>query len=82
MPCFNATYKNRDVFSYRNIPRSGVRYHLMLEWFLAARWAGLHWYDDFDQLDGDDMAFVVAAYRTNTQIEAVVNYYAHRTRKK
>jgi len=53
----------------------------MLEWFLAARWAGLHWYDDFDQLDGDEMAFVVAAYRTNMQIEAVVAYFAQKKRK-
>lgn len=53
----------------------------MLEWFLAARWAGLHWFDDFDQLDGEDMAFVVAAYRTHQQIEAVVGYFAHKRRK-
>jgi hypothetical protein len=69
------------VFAYRQIPRSGVRYNIMLEWFLAARWAGLHWFDDFDQLDGDDMAFVVAAYRTHQQIEAVVTYFAHKRRK-
>lgn len=64
------------MFSYRQIPRSGVRYGLMLEWFLAARWAGLGWFDEFDQLDGEDMAFVVAAYRTHQQIEAVVSYFA------
>lgn len=69
------------MFAYRQIPRSGVRYSIMLEWFLAARWAGLHWFDDFDQLDGEDMAFVVAAYRTSTQIEAVVAYFAHKRRK-
>lgn len=66
------------MFSYRQIPRSGVRYGLMLEWFLAARWAGLHWFDEFDQLDGEDMAFVVAAYRTHQQIEAVVSYFANK----
>jgi hypothetical protein len=66
------------VFAYRQIPRSGVKYSLMLEWFLAARWANLHWFDDFDQLDGEDMAFVVAAYRTSMQIEAVVAYFAHK----
>lgn len=53
----------------------------MLEWFLAARWAEIGWFDEFDQLDGDDMAFIVAAYRTNMQIEAVVTYYAHKQRK-
>jgi hypothetical protein len=29
-------------------------------------------------LDGDDMAFIVAAYRTSMQIEAVTAYAAHR----
>ena len=53
----------------------------MLEWFLAARWAGLRWFDDFDALDGEDMAFIVAAYRTNLQIEAVVSFFAHKRRK-
>lgn len=69
------------MFSYRQIPRSGVRYSLVLEWFLAARWAGLDWFNDFDQLDGDDMAFIVAAYRTHMQTEAVVSYYAQKPRK-
>jgi hypothetical protein len=53
----------------------------MLEWFLAARWAGLGWFDEFDQLDGEDMAFVVAAYRTHMQIEAVVAYFAHKRKR-
>lgn len=50
----------------------------MLEWFLAARWAGLDWFGAFNDLDGEDMAFVVAAYRTHQQIEAVVSYFAHK----
>jgi len=69
------------VFSYRQIPRSGVSYNLILEWFLAARWAGIHWFDDFDQLDSEDMAFVVAAYRTHQQIEAVVSYFATKRKR-
>lgn len=69
------------MFEYRQIPRSGVRYHIILEWFLAARWAGLSWFDEFDQLDGEDMAFVVAAYRTHMQIEAVVNYFASKRKR-
>lgn len=63
------------------IPRSGVRYNIILEWFLAARWAGMDWFTDFSDLDGEDMAFVVAAYRTNLQIEAVVSYFAHKKKK-
>lgn len=52
----------------------------MLEWFLAARWAGLGWFAEFDQLDGDEMAFIVAAYRTDRQVEAVVTYFANKKR--
>lgn len=66
------------MFSYRQVPRSGVSYSIVLEWFLAARWAGLDWFNDFDQLDGDDMAFVVAAYRASMQVDAVTTYYANR----
>jgi hypothetical protein len=82
LPRFGATFRNRDIFSYRGLPRSGVRYNIMFEWFLAAKWAGLHWFDDFDQLDGEDMAFVVAAYRTNQQIESVLAHDAHRKKRK
>jgi hypothetical protein len=81
LPPFQATYRGRDVFSYRQLPRSGVQYGLILEWFLAARWAGLSWFDEFDQLDGEDMAFIVAAYRTHMQIEAVVAYFANKRKR-
>lgn len=70
------------MFNFRQIPRSGIKYSLVLEWFLAARWAGLNWFDEFDQLDGEDMAFVVAAYRTHMQIEAVVTYFAQKRGKR
>lgn len=66
------------MFSYRQVPRSGVSYSIVLEWFLAARWAGLDWFSDFETLDGDDMAFVVAAYRTSMQIDAVTTYFANK----
>lgn len=69
------------MFSYRAVPRSGVRYSLILEWFLAARWANINWFDDFNEMDSDDMAFVVAAYRTHMQIESVTAYYASKRRK-
>lgn len=69
------------MFAFRQLPRSGVRYTLILEWFLACRWAGLDWFSDFNELDGDDMAFIVAAYRTNAQIEAVTAYFANKRRK-
>lgn len=70
------------MFEYRGLPRSGVRYSIMFEWFLAAKWANLRWFDDFDQLDGEDMAFVVAAYRTNQQIESVLAHDAQKKRRR
>ncbi len=57
---------------------------MLLEWFLAARWAGidgLQWFGEFDRLDGDDMAFLVAAYRTHMQIEAVLAWAARPKRR-
>jgi len=53
----------------------------MLEWFLAACWAGINWFNEFDPMDGDDMAFVIAAYRTHMQIDAVERYFANKRRK-
>lgn len=68
------------MFGYAQVPRSGVRYAMILEWFLAARWAGIDWFAGFNDLDADDMAFVVAAYRTSMQIEAVTTYFAMKRR--
>ncbi len=83
MTRFQATFRGKDIFSYRQIPRSGVAYSMLLEWFLAAKWAGLDWFQDFggDLLDGDDMAFIVAAYRTSMQTEAVIAYFQTRRRR-
>jgi hypothetical protein len=71
-----ATYRGRDLFSFRQIPRSGIQYSLVLEWYFACRWANLDWFGGFDELDGDDAAFIIAAYRTHMQIEAVTAYFA------
>jgi hypothetical protein len=70
------------VYSYRQIPRSGIQHSLILEWFLAARWAGVDWFGEFDGLDGDDAAFIVAAYRTQLQEEAVIAWDLERKRKR
>jgi hypothetical protein len=71
------------VFSYRQVPRSGIQHSLLFEWFLACLWAGLDWFHDFggDALDGNDMAFIVAAYRTHMQEEAVLSWWQHRRRR-
>ena len=55
----------------------GVTYRPMLEWVLAGIWA--HYTpDEFGELDGAMQSLVVAAYRTNMQIEAVVSYDANK----
>jgi hypothetical protein len=39
---------------------------------LAAVWANYTW-EEFEELEGDRQAFIVSAYRSNNQIEAVLN---------
>jgi hypothetical protein len=69
------TYKNKDVFKW-HVPRSGLKYeNPMLEWVLAARWAGYRW-DEFQSLPGDEQSFLIAAYRISNQIEAVVSHHS------
>ena len=58
-----------------------MQYSLTLEWYSACRWAGIDWFGSFDELDGDDAAFIIAAYRTHMQIEAVVAYFATKRKK-
>lgn len=53
------------------MPRSGVSYSREFEWFLAARWAGYRW-REFRMLDGEEQSHIVAAYRVQMQIEAVL----------
>lgn len=45
----------------------------------AARWRGMSW-EQFDALDGDDQARVVAEYRTEQRI-ADVQYYHGQPKK-
>ncbi|HPC92678.1 MAG TPA: hypothetical protein P5282_05690 [Anaerolineaceae bacterium] len=59
------------MWSYRP-KRSGVKFDEFLEWILAARWWGLT-PDQFFDRDGLDQSVMVAAYRTNAQIEAVMD---------
>ena len=43
------------------------------EWVMAARWAGYTW-DDFQEKEGDDQSYLVAAYRCHVQMEAVLEH--------
>jgi hypothetical protein len=53
------------------VPRSGISYAPELEWRLAARWNRYKWHE-FQALDGDEQSKLVAAYRVQNQIEAVL----------
>lgn len=75
------TFHSRDVFSYQQLPRSGTRYALIFEWALAARWWGIDW-AQFNEYDGDEMAFLIAVYRTRRQIEAVEAWWQTRRQRR
>lgn len=53
------------------MPRSGVTYSRELEWRLAAAWANYTW-EQFCELDGEQMSAHIAAYRTQNQIDSVL----------
>ena len=48
-----------------------MRYADELEWRFAARWSGYTW-DHFQALEGDEQSAVVAAYRCQMQIDAIL----------
>lgn len=48
-----------------------MSYTPFLEWRLAAQWANYTW-EQFEALEGDQQAGVVASYRAFNQIEAVL----------
>lgn len=65
------TYKGRSIFEYR-APRSGLQYSGDLEWRLAARWGGYKYFDEFLELDGRRQSDIVATYRCEMQMGAIV----------
>ena len=55
---------------YQGLPRSGTTFQLMFEWALAMHWWGID-PRRFEEYDGDEMAYLIAVYRTAMQIESV-----------
>lgn len=48
----------------------------LYEWMEAARWAGYKYHsDEWEELDGDEKAQVVAQYRIHQQTESVIAHY-------
>ena len=48
-----------------------MRYADELEWRFASRWSGIAW-EDFQAMEGDEQSAVVAAYRCQMQIDAIL----------
>lgn len=59
--------------------RSDLAYSAVLEWALAALEWGLDWWS-WQQIDTEDQAFMIAAYRARHQMDAVVATYPKRRR--
>lgn len=72
-PKFNGRdlFDEAAIFGHR-IKSSGVSYNGLLEEVFAA-WADNTSYFEFKQRDETYQAFIIAAYRTQGQIEAVLN---------
>lgn len=54
---------------------------MMFEWMEAAHWAGLRWFSEFNDLDGEEMSLIVAQYRCHHQIEAVLAWDVNKKRR-
>lgn len=69
-------FKGRDIFSYPT-KKSYVTHSPFYEWIGVALWANMT-PDDFFKLPGRTQSLLVAAHRTEMQIEAVMNKEAEK----
>lgn len=53
----------------------------VLDYALAAQWWGYRW-EEFQELSTDDQSFLIAVYRSQRQIDAVMAYEQYSKRKK
>lgn len=67
-PPFRATYKGRSVWGFDLT--SGIRHGDVLMWVKVAHWDRRSW-ESFCALDGEQQSFLVAAYVTEMQCQAV-----------
>lgn len=56
------------------MPRSGLTYRPLLEQVMVAHWAHYRYWHEWLELDGDQQALLVAAYRSEKSMEAVVHH--------
>lgn len=69
---FKATYKGRPLFACAT-GRSGIEHASELEFVLARVWAGES-RASWDVLSGDEQSEIIAAYKTQAQEQAVVEW--------
>lgn len=62
----------------REVPRSGASYEFAMQCELARVWSG-ETVNEWDVLDGDTQARIIATYQAHMQLEAVI---AHDSSKK
>lgn len=71
LPRFNPTYKGRPLFHESLDPPPGLlHFDASYELLRAARWRGYPW-GQFDSLDSDTQALIVAEYRIEMRYQAV-----------
>jgi hypothetical protein len=81
LPDFQPTFKRVDLFRL-HVPRAGVSYAPELEWRLAARWAGYRYIEEFTALDGEEQSAIVATYRIDAYLAAVLTQEQMRESKR
>jgi hypothetical protein len=48
---------------------------------MAAKWAGYRYFDEWQELAGEQKSMLIAAYRIQSQSEAVVAKYGRKNKK-
>jgi hypothetical protein len=69
-PCFRPLYKGRDIFRIP-VTKSGASFGAPLEWIYAAKFNGFNTME-FLRESLDDQVFMIAAYRVDAQLKAVI----------
>lgn len=64
------TFRGKDVYTWK-VKRSGIAFGGVLELALCARWWRYRW-EEFEALDPNAQAFLIAVYRAHNQIEAIL----------
>lgn len=51
---------------------SGITHNITLDWELAVQWWGIYTREQFTELDTDSQARLIAVYRLQKRIDAVI----------